>query len=514
MRIFLGISLLLSVIVPSAVASEPTCSTACIAGHKHLFGGALPFVEDMAASNIVVPQEDASQPATSRYQVVSAYRCPLVLNGHTFYDNVGNVINDAATNLSLHAWIKITSSTVPANTSAQFTVRFTNVDDPNNPVVYGEFIRSLTGQYPQGEDFNAVALNVPAVAPGSRHHFQIEAWLMNPAGAQMTINQGFLSIQGIPPTLPGVSATAGTTSNTAQVTVNGTWQQITPTVSFDLTAGNPVYVFPEGSVQITSGTSGQKLSFGFQIDGSGSSMHTIEVGVPAHLPSGVNLFDYYHAWDAQTPPQPIPFSYVPGGNNHHTVSLWAVNRDGGSTVLENRQVSFFAIDASDTTLPMKSAIYDPAVSGNTTVTTTGDPNLVPYSSIFGGGGWTDLLDLGDYTGPASGTHSVTPDLYGEGYVEFVNSSVPQAILIGVDVGTFLGSTQVNATDFTYVEITIPSGRSQWFIHSNAARWGIDGLTNKIRIIMHPESGSVTVGKRYFGIKGINMDSGFTSCEWW
>jgi hypothetical protein len=156
--------------------------------------------------------------------------------------------------------------------------------------------------------------------------------------------------------VPASGYPAGTDAIGAPTTMTGTWQQITNTLNF--TTGVATHLYVNGFFLVNSGTPGQQLALGFSLDGA-SSVHTIEVGVPSTFPQGINLYDHYKNKPG--------FVDIPAGN--HSMSLWAINRQGGATVLQYRQVEFFTVPARSDT-----PIVDAEGAGPTLISLAGDTN--------------------------------------------------------------------------------------------------------------------------------------------
>jgi hypothetical protein len=445
-------------------------------GHKHLKGADYPYSEDFGAANVVVGQGAC---CTSYVTVVEG--CPA-----RSYVNISNTAN---TNLLMRGWLQIGSATAPAG--SEFAVRF-NVDG----VIRGEYVRKLTGHYPQGEDFNAV---YPNLGTGN-HQVRMQAWLIDSPGTSMTISQSFVELQGVPATLP-----AGATANGATATIDDTWRQITDTLSFN--NATAVNLFTQGYVQFNSGTPGQHISFGFSLDGA-NSPRNIEVGVPPTFPSGINVFDHY----INAP----GYVNVPAGP--HTLSMWARNIDGGSSTVQWRQIEYFALNATSDQ-PMLDAINSTPV----TVHMTGDGSQVfqPFFTYQSGTNpWTKLLQ---YEYPA--TYSGTPQNgAGEVAVEFLGTTNGQwqQIDIGVEVlynptydasGNPTGAA--NTADFTIESLMIPPGRHQKFIYTHPLWWDLTVHPNLIRLFVRKSpgtpSGEFMVGKRHMSFRAVSTPN-WTACQ--
>ena len=461
----------------NAIAQCTADPSGTCAGHKHLLGGAYPYTEDFGYANAVVNQGSC---CSSYVTVVEG----CAAQGYV------NITNTAASNLQMNGWLQIGSATAPAG--SEFGVRF-NIDG----VIRGEYVRKLTGQYPQGEEFNAVYPNLGA---GS-HQVRMQVWLIDSPGSSLTVSQSFIAIQGVPATLP-----AGTTANGNTATVDGTWRQITDTLTFTNTT--PVNLFTGGYLQFNSGTPGQHVSFGFSLDGA-NSQHTIDLAVPPTFPSGINVFDHYVYEPSYT--------NVPAGT--HTITMWAVNRDGGSSQVQWRQVEYFALDASSGVEPMLETINTTPV----TVTMAGDGSQV-FNGLFtyasNTNPWTKLLD---YQYPATGS-TVNQNAGGEAYIELLGTSdgLWQNIEVGVEVlynptydvnGNPIGAS--NTADFTIVSLMIPPGRHQKFIYTYPLWWDLSAHPNLIRLFARKSpgtpSGEFTVGKRYMSFRGISTP-GWATCQ--
>jgi len=469
--------MLLAIAGRASAQCSPDPSGTC-SGHKHVLGGAYAYTEDFGSGNTQVNQA----PCCGSGYVTVVEGCAA--------QNYVNITNTAASNLVMRAWLQIGAATAPAG--SEYAARF-NVDG----AIRGEYVRKLTGQYPQGEDFNAIYVNLPA---GS-HQVRFQVWLIDSPGTSLTVSQSFIEVQGVPAALP-----AGTTATGNTATVDGTWRQITDTLTFTNTAA--VNLITQGYLQFNSGTPGQHISFGFSLDGA-NSQHTIDLAVPPTFPSGLNVFDHY--------------VYEPGYTNvpaaTHTITMWAVNRDGGSSEVQWRQVEFLALDATSGVEPMLETI-------NTTpllVRMTGDGSRV-FDPMFtykaDTNPWTKLLD---YQYPATGA-SVKQNGTGEVYVEFLGTSDGQGqmIEIGVEVlntptydanGNPTGAAKT--ADFTIESLMIPPGRHQKFIFTDPLWWDLSANPNLIRLFVrkNPDSpsGEFNVGNRYMSFRGVSTP-GWTACQ--
>jgi hypothetical protein len=494
-RFSLFIVLLLSSTLTATAFAAPGCTgitgTTCD-GHKHLDGTNYPFTEDFANFDRVVT-------AGAGHTVVIE-GCPERSYVNFTHSNTIHAV--------LRTSLELKSATAPAGSrvSVQFKIDGT---------AYAGHIRTLNGQYPQREEINSVV----QLAPGA-HRISVTVHLIDGPGSVTIGRYSFLSAQGAPTATGAGSSAIGTT-----ITVDGTWKQISGPITIYPTTD--VNLLVQGYVQVNSGTPGQQLSFGFSLDGA-SSQRTIDVAVPAYFPSGINLFDHYKY-------KPT-FLNVPSGT--HTISLWAINRDGGSTVLQYRQteaIGFEALNDSETLMLEAQNTTAKVVTSAGDGTVTYDPLLVPG----GCGQWTNLLEY-QWTYPAN--HPTYPNQtyphypamnapastngqnwVGEAYLEFMgNGQTWQHVQVAIEVindPTYDANKKLNGAgptaDFTIVDFKIPPGRSQKFVFTHALLWGA-AKANHIRLLVRPincggGSGTFTVGKRYMAIKTIPT-TGATFCH--
>lgn len=467
-----------------AQACIPYDGNQTCAGHKHLLGGSYVYTEDFASAPITVNQGGC---CSSYVTVVQG----CAQRGYV------NISNTASSNLAMHAWLQIGSATAPAG--SEFSVRF-NIDG----VIRGEYVRKLTGVYPQGEDFSAIYPNLTA---GS-HQARFQAWLVDSPGNSITVSQSFMTIQGVDASLP-----AGTTANGVVVPVNGAWQQITDTLNF--TTLGPTYLMAQGYMQHNSGNPGQHLSWGFSLDAA-NSPHTIELAVPPTFPSGLNVMDHYMCKVGTCP--------VPAGP--HSITMWAINRDVGSGDAQWRQVEFMALNASATETTLEEDQTTPI-----TVTPAGDGSQV-FNGLFTNQAmtnpWTKLMQR-----EFGATHStIDQNGVGEVYVEFLGTSDSQWHQIDIGIEALYNPTYsnpsepndrlknpigaANTADFTIVSLMIPPGRYQKFIFMDPLKWDLTLNPNLLRLFVRPTPGSpsanISIGKRYMSFHAVSTP-GATACQY-
>lgn len=487
-RILLAVFL---IVVATSTFATPQCtpydSLKTCDGHKHLLGGAEVFTEDFAVSNLPAIPQGAC--CTSYHTVVEG--CPS--RGYV------NITNTVATNLVMRGWLQIGSATT-APAGSEFAVRFI-VDS----TVRGEYVRKITGNFPQGEEFNAI---YPNLAAGS-HQVRMQLWLIDNPGTSITVTQAFISAQGVPATLP-----AGTTANGATATIDNTWRQISDTLTF--TNSVAVNLFTQGYVQFNGGPSGEHIAFSFSLDGA-NAQHTIEVAVPPSFPSGINLFDHYLYEPG--------YVAVPPGT--HTLTMWAVNRDSSTAAtIQWRQIEFMALTAG---VPdnMAETITTTPVS----VTTTGDGSVV-YQDFFKDQAstfpWTKLSDITfgatGSSNPQNGAGEVAIELLG------TSDNMPHTIEVGVEAvydpnfslpeGTncvnYVSNYKQCLADFSIVSLKIPGGRHQKFLFTHPLWWGMASASNRIRLFARRDptdssNFSFTVGARYLSFRGIQTPN-TTACQ--
>ncbi|HZF08982.1 MAG TPA: hypothetical protein VFE33_09355 [Thermoanaerobaculia bacterium] len=478
--------------------------------HKSLYGGGYPYSEDFVHN----------------VDVYYAGGAVALTQGCQYRDYV-NVRITQASNLAIRSVVVVNAPTsAPAGSRFQLRYRIDTIstDGSGNKYVSattlrGDYTRTLTGVYPQTETINAVDPNLPA----GEYNVKLESVLWDGSFTQqLRIDYAFTTINGF----PASSYPAGTTATAAAQTVNGTWAPVTSTLSF--TTGVAARLFLYGYVNVTSGTPGQKLSFGFSLDGA-NSVRTIDVGVPSYFPQGVNLFDHVR--------QQGVYVDVPAGS--HSVVLWGVNRDGGSTVLENRQVEYIVIP-SRTDTPM----VDADGAGPTLISMAGDtaqpkePSVLLDGTTSGPicGRWTQLAQV---TYPAN---SSVQNILGEVYIEIpaptdseiVNGTAPDPgsvpeYEIAVESRYGDPNNPAAAAEFGAVAFSVPtenrtvSGitrrvakRTQYAMAYSPLWWGT-GLQNTLylwvrKITCGASSGEINVGKRYISATAQPSD-GVTTCSY-
>lgn len=478
--------------------------------HKSIYGGGYPYSEDFA-HDIDVWYAGG----------------PVVVTQGCAYRGGVNIKTNQAVNLSMETVVSI-HPPVSAPAGSRFQIRYRidtiSTDASGNKYVSattlrGDYQRTLTGVYPQTETTNAVYPNLPA----GEYNVKMEMVLWDGGfGTQFRVDFAYTTLHGVPAsTYPAGTNAIGTTT-----TVTGAWQQITNTLNFTTTVPTHLYVY--GFFQVNSGTPGQQLALGFSLDGA-SSVHTIEVGVPSTFPQGINLYDHYKNKPG--------FVDIPAGN--HSISLWAINRHGGSTVLQYRQVEFFAIPARSDT-----PIFDTESTSPTLVSLAGDANQPKQVSLMLDGDpngpvcgrWTKLAQL---TYPAT---NVTQNLFGEVYVEFPAPSDQQILdgtapdpgadpvyQIAVEARYGDPNNPLATAEFGMVVFSIPtefrtvSGvtrrvakRSQYTMQWAPLWWGT-GQPNTLllwvrKITCGASGGQVMAGKRYFSATAIPSD-GWTKCAY-
>jgi hypothetical protein len=477
--------------------------------HTSLYGGGYPYSEDFVHN----------------VDVYYAGGAVALTQGCQYRDYV-NVRITQASNLAIKSVVLVnTPTSAPAGSRFQLRYRIDTIstDGSGNKYVSattlrGDYTRTLTGVYPQTETINAIYPNLPA----GEYNVKLESVLWDGSFTQqLRIDYAFTTINGF----PASSYPAGTTATAAAQTVNGTWAPVTSTLSFTTSVAARLFLY--GYVNVTSGTPGQKLSFGFSLDGA-NSVRTIDVGVPSYFPQGVNLFDHIR--------QQGVYVDVPAGS--HSVVLWSVNRDGGSTVLENRQVEYIVVPSRSDT-PMA----DADAAGPTRISMAGDTAQPKEVS--------NLLD-GDSSGPDCGRwtqlaqvtyppNSSAQNILGEVYIEIpaptdseiVDGTAPDPgsvpeYEIAVESRYGDPNTPTAAAEFGAVAFSVPtenrtvSGitrrvakRTQYAMAYSPLWWGT-GLQNTLflwvrKITCGASSGEINVGKRYISVTAQPSD-GVTTCS--
>jgi len=490
-----ALAVVLCLFAPSLFAGISCTSdpgTACD-GHKHLLNSAYAFTEDFGVVPNTLTQKSVVDP--NRFTTI-AEGCPQ--------RNLINFTNDAAAHVVMRAWVLISSATAPAGSRLNF--RFVM-----DGVVRGEYVRTLRGpgQYPQGEEFGSVYVTLPGSSAGKR--LKVQAWLEDGPGT-VTIGQVLLIAQGTP-----TSNGAATTANGSTMTIDGTWRQISSTIN--VTSATDVNLLVQAYFQVNSGTPGQRISVGFSLDGASSQRHS-EVAVPAYFPSGINIMDHYKSKPG--------FVQVPSGTR--TISVWARMPDGGSAVIQHREVEAIAFPVTN---DAETKMVEAIATNAKTIAKNGDGTVVYDPLLQGGCGWTNILQFMYPMVPST----VSQNTIGEAFVEFLGTAngLPQNVFLAIeilkdpicrdqfgmevpctDTSTVVGvrnapgQSKPATADFTFVGFRIPGGRHQKVSFTHALLWGYDGAPTMVRFLLsHSACGAPTasaffVGKRWMEIKAVTI----------
>jgi len=451
-------------------------------GHFLVEQSDFPYSEDILLSNV---------------PLTSASGWQTVLTGCATKSNV-NYSSNVRTNAQLRAYLEVMSGTP----GVRYEVRFTRSDQPG--LEYGWFVRQVKSSgFSQGEFFFTALRNVEA---GS-FAYQFDVRVLDP-GQTVTFGARWMSAQGAPSdgVAPGLASRypADSQNGSGSYTITGTWSaDILPTITFTNT--EPVDLFPDAYIEITGGTAGDQLSFGFGLDSEPSSRRTSDAAVPTTFPGystreGINIADH--------------LENVPAGT--HTLRLWAINRNGRPVTVAARALQFASFPKNNGTNHLQLTQYPlpaPYVHPATTVINSG---VVPAQSPKGQTG----APYG-YWYPVTAEFSMAADpnapslnWTGEGFIEILGRSGTWTdTRADMMVETYQYDTILKkyvTTDMMWVPINIPPGRGQIYFFTEAFSWGT-GYENKIRVWMRkvvPEAGATfTVGKVYSAVKLVPMTNG-------
>lgn len=456
---FLGI--LLFAAIARAQPVPPHCPglDACAdAGHQFTRGSTFPYSEDNAAGNPIVLSRDSGW--------------TLLQSGCADNGRV-NVMAGAAVNLRVAAYLRIDAAT--AAPGAHYEVQFL-VD--GNPV--GWYVRAYRGLIPQGDHFNAV---LPNLAAGD-HTLELRARLNDPG--TLTFTHEVTTSIGAPIVHPAFSQ-----ANASRLTIGGTWQQASDTITFTNDSSGDIDVMPQAYVQIDAAAAGDHLSFGFSLDGNHSE-HTSDIGAPAHVPDGINVFD--------------AIANVPPGT--HTLSFWVIDRDGGTFEIRNRQIEMISFPSAENNGRSDHPLLTAAIA---TAPVDVDASSVEHPNFKGtgstdGGGWTKILEVG--MPPTGGYFNYT----GDAFVELLGTK-DDAPPTAADIAIELVSPDGGISDAHWVSLSVPRGRGEVYIFADSLGWS-DTYGETVRLWMRPRtdigSGSAfRVGKRYLALKLVPVDG--TTC---
>lgn len=409
--------------------------------------------------------------------------------------------NQVRVNALLRAYLQLHNNA----SNVLYEVRFALRDPGTGAVIAypGWYVRTTKGTPYEGEWFNGTIQNIPlnSLAKAS-HILELQGRVID-AGKTVTISQDFLTAQGVPSDgkAPGIPTRypSGKLVDQNPFNVTGNWQSTTtPAISFENTT--TVDMFVQGYIQFDGGTPGQRISLGFQLD-SGTSARTLEVVVPptygrAAPRTGFNFNDYIE-------------NVAPGV---HTLKLWSINRDGGTTPISFRQIEFVAF-------PNATAMGTAYKNEVTTVHSLGDADgIEPHTNntllTSVSGYWTLLAET--TMPPVPGEFNWV----GAGYVEILgrdpNDLGDGRAEVAIEVISHEAHQPVVDMHFTTFDVgKNQRGQIPFFI--DAMRWGTEaGSTvrlwiRKVVVSGHGQ-GDFTVGKRFFGVKLVPFVDGSNTTD--
>lgn len=459
--------MLLLALAPTAVAEDASyrCAHAltCGGANGHTFteGARFPFSEDISTpTSTPIARVTISGPSAE---------WTVLQSGCTEMTRNTNIVAAEAFNTRLLGYLRIDDAIATAGT--RYEVQFTIDGNP-----YGWYIRAFRGMLPQGDHFAAVAANLPA----GPHSFEIRARMLD--RGSLTFGQQFTTSMGAPAHLP----IAGKTS-LQPIQVGAQWTPISETVTFF--ADEPVDLFPSAYFQFDSGIADQQISVGFSLDGQHAE-RTSEIAVPQFMPDGVNILDH--------------IAHVSAGI--HTLTLWAVDRDGGSVSLAAREVSLIGYPVAEP-FSAPPILVDAAADDEVLVdsfTKDGQPRF--EGDVCGA--WTKVLefDVPAVSGPGAGAFNYTGDGYfelrGRNDGEWSNTAAQMAVEVTPhEQNPFV-------VDFHYVEFSVPEKRGEMYFYIDAMLWGA-GVDQTVRLWIRKENGcgrggpgSFRIGKRHVALKLI------------
>jgi hypothetical protein len=463
------ISLLLG--ASSAMAQLRLCGLC--SGHFLVEQADYPYSEDIESDDVVV--------SSSTFQsLVSGCTANSEVNGV-------NYSSGTRTNAQIRGYVEIRSG----SPGVRYEVRFKREDQATDD---GWFVRQVkSGGFEQGEFFFSTVANVGA----GRYKYHMEMRVLDP-GQSITVAARWMSIQGVPAdAAPGLPGRYPTDSQVEfePYTITGNWSPaILPTITFHNT--EPVDIVAQAYVEVTSGTPGDRVSFGFQLD-SEPARRTSNAVVPNAIPGfatreGINITDHLES--------------VPLGT--HTLKLWAVSRSGNPVTVAARALQFisFPMDNGQNGLRF-SRIQS---WGPTVIESSKRPDESPLSQTgLPAGYWYAVT--GEVTIPASPVENL--NWTGEGYVEVLGRSgswaVQRAEMMVETYHTTPGSG-LEVTDMMWVPVTIRPGGGHIYFFTEAFNFD-NRYGNKMRIWMRqawPNAGDTfTVGEVYASMKLVPMTNG-------
>ena len=427
-------------------------------GHATTKDSIYPYSEDIAgAGSVPIGNVTLSGP-NGPWTVVST-GCTQV--------SQNNLFAGAAFNLRLLGYLQVGSTTVAPG--GLYEVQFL-IDG----VAHGWFVRNYRGMIPQGDHFGTTATNITAGA----HRLEIQVRLL--AAGTMTFSQQFVTSMGAPTSFPYVADTAA-----AAMTIDGTWRQVSNTLTF--TNGAAVDLYPISYLQWNSGTSNDTYTVKFMLDGA-EPPHTSDIAVPPYFRDGVHIFDH--------------LANVPAGT--HTISLWAKN-----TVSRTASVSFRTIEVASypaaSAHPGNPILRDNIAVGPLTINPSIPSAEQPVFGV-GCGYWTKILEFD--MPPVTGVFNWT----GEGYVRLLGNRTGNWTTTRVEVAieAISLSSPPAASDMHWVAASAPNSRGEIYIFADSMLWG-NGLGQKVKLWMRKTSGcgfstgTFDVGERYLSLKLIPTD---------
>jgi hypothetical protein len=490
-----------------AHACDPNCAQNFVVGTRY------PFLEmNQGGETSITGNAD---PALAQWVTV---RGPCT-SGELHGTETFNALIRASYNLTY-------STTAPA--ASTFETRITVYQSGAGTVV-GQSITytrkihsSIDSNNRQGEWFNSVVTGLPG---NTDLDIRLEVRLL--ASATMTVDFAWVNAQGSPAVYG-----AGTTMNTTQQVIGGSWVKLADAAFSTAAAGENVDAILQSYMEFVSGNPGDQIMIGLGTDDHSSNGHNSVVYVPASFPDGINGFD-------NVPNAGYQFT-IPADNLTHHFQLWAKNMSGGTTTVRNCQVQGVDFPVSngywvDQMGVGQAAVGYTDVSGpitarsdwsytaqpqpdaclllddgraNTQITSCQDTG---HTEIPTNGTWTKIatFDMGQH-GSTTGYNFV-----GQGFIEFLGrTSTWGNAWCQIGIENIAEESPIKAVENGMETFSVPINNGQTYFFLDAHRWGT-GYGNKINLWVRKvtaggDQGSYTIGRAYIG--GRLVDAGTITCE--
>ncbi|MGZ5432210.1 MAG: hypothetical protein ACXWH7_04730 [Thermoanaerobaculia bacterium] len=485
----------------SALAGPFECGTC--PGHYVMQQSDYPYSEDILLTNQVLSSTWTTV-LTGCVTAKNASHNNVQLNGVNYYSNV-------ATNGQVRGFVGLRGGTP----GVRYEVRFVRKAVGSESILetYGWYVRQVKNSgFEQGESFFSAVRNLPA----GQHRFEMQARVID-FGHSITLGVRWMAVQGVPSDnlAPGLQSRYPSDSQgqSATYTITGTWSpNVLPTITFR--NSEPVDVFPQAYVEVNSGTAGDQVSFGFQLDSEPQSRRVSDIAVPTTFGGfptreGINIVDH--------------IENVPAGT--HTLKLWAVSRTGRPVTVSWRALEFTSFPRDNGTNGLQFTQYPlppPYVHPSLTVI---DSSILPAQSPKGQTG----APYG-YWHPVTSEFSFNPDpplvssldWTGGGWIEIRGRSGNWAdTRVEMMIETYHwdpNQGKYMITDMMWVPATIPPGRGHIYFFTEAFIWR-NQHGNKMRIWFRkviPTAGATfSIGKVYAAMKLVPTYNGqcfYRSCD--